>query len=156
MDSADYTGGIQMSKNSFFNILYVEDDEAQVIMMKTCLDTFEDIKVAHSWDGLEALNFLKERLENNEELPQMILLDMKMPRMDGIEFLAKLKENHKLASVPVVVITSSDSQTDIKRAYEGGASSYVVKPFGLDNLKKLLNKLIDYWFSTNTFIQRKE
>lgn len=104
-------------------------------------------------DGVEALNFIfcrgkygKRDLANN---PKVVLLDLKLPKVDGLEVLRTLKQDHRMRSIPVVIVTSSRQDPDIKAAYDLGANSYVVKPVDFDAFADAMIKLGLYWLLVN-------
>jgi two-component system response regulator len=109
--------------------------------------------IVHLKDGVEALDYLfsegqyKDRV--NKISPKLVLLDLKMPKINGIEVLQKLKANATTKMTPVIVLTSSKEDPDIKLCYELGANSYIVKPVGFDNFTKAISDLARYWLFLN-------
>jgi len=109
--------------------------------------------LVHLKDGSEAIEFLygtgnfSNRDINNN--PKVILLDLKMPKVDGMEVLSKIKSNELTKSIPVVVLTSSKEHPDIERAYSLGANSYIVKPVEFDGFIKAVTELGLYWVLLN-------
>lgn len=99
-------------------------------------------------DGEEALAWFA-RWEAGEALPAVILLDLKLPRVDGLEVLRRLKEHEAFRSVPVVVLTTSAEGVDVKRAYELGANSYIVKPVDFDKFMEVASQIEVYWMVFN-------
>ncbi len=110
-------------------------------------------RVIHLMDGAQALDFLfgtgnySERDINHT--PKVILLDLKMPKINGIEVLEKVKSDVHTKSIPIVVLTSSAEDPDIKKCYELGANSYIVKPVDFDNFAKTIADLGLYWMVIN-------
>ena len=107
----------------------------------------------HLKDGAEALDFIFAKgkyasrdIENN---PKVILLDIKMPKVDGIEVLQQIKANERTKMIPVVIMTSSREQKDIINSYSLGVNSYVVKPVDFENFAKAVSELGMYWVLTN-------
>lgn len=104
-------------------------------------------------DGAEALDFLycKGKYEGRQSLnkPKVILLDLKLPKINGLEVLAKIKSDQSLKKIPIVVVTSSKEDPDIKEAYELGANSYVVKPVDFDKFIDSIQNLGYYWLLVN-------
>jgi CheY-like chemotaxis protein len=99
-------------------------------------------------DGVEALDYLRGQGEYEErgvEQPRVVLLDLKLPRLDGLELLAQLKSDPELKVLPVVVLTSSSDERDVRRAYELGANSYVAKPGDFAGLLRVMDTLSTYW-----------
>ena len=105
--------------------------------------------LVHVQDGAEALDFLFCRGEyegrNKANTPKVILLDIKMPKVDGIEVLRHLKSDPRTKMIPVVILTSSNDDPNIKRCYELGANSYIVKPVELNNFVKTISEIGMYW-----------
>ena len=99
-------------------------------------------------DGVEALDYLRGRGEYGGQRPgrpEVVLLDLKLPRLDGLELLAQLKADPELKVLPVVVLTSSDDERDVRRAYELGANSYLSKPGDFAGLLRVMDILATYW-----------
>lgn len=140
-----------MSSDHKRRILLAEDDEDDYILIR---DVLEEIAAAEDlvWvqDGEELLHHLRERLEAEEggELPDLILLDLNMPRKDGRTALSEIKKDPALRSIPVVILTTSDSETDISATYDLGANSYLMKPAGFGEFRDTMRVVIDYWFNT--------
>src|ERR671923_2520753 len=136
-------------------VMLVEDniDHAELVMR-----TLEEHRIAnrvhHFLDGQSALDYLFQRGEFSEstdhQTPHVILLDLRLPRVDGIDVLKTIKEDSKLKSIPVVVLTTSEAEKDVARAYYNHANSYLVKPVGFEEFKKLMDDLGFYWLGWNT------
>ncbi len=119
-----------MSEQKPIEILLVEDNEPDVVLTQ---EAFEDAEIANNLhvagDGVEALQFLRrEGHFANAPRPDVILLDINMPRKNGLEVLAELKADPELRAIPVVVLTTSQADEDILKSYQSHASSYIVKP----------------------------
>lgn len=99
-------------------------------------------------DGEEAVSRIR-RYEAGEPFPLIVLLDLKLPKIDGLEVLRRYKEHERLKIVPVVVLTSSSEDKDVKTAYERGANSYIVKPVDFDKFVKVAAEIEIYWLATN-------
>jgi two-component system response regulator len=97
-------------------------------------------------DGAEALNFFDTK---GGHLPKVVLLDLKLPKVDGLEVLRRLKQDERTKGVPVVVLTSSREEPDIERAYELGANSYIVKPVDFDAFARAVSDVGLYWLLLN-------
>ena len=110
-------------------------------------------KLIHLQDGAEALDFIFCRGEFSQRdpanKPKVILLDIKMPRVDGIEVLRQLKANEDTRRIPVVIMTSSNEDSDVVASYNLGVNSYVVKPLGFEGFAKAVNDLGLYWVLIN-------
>lgn len=109
--------------------------------------------IIHLKDGAAAIDFLFATGEftgrDIDNKPKVILLDLKMPKMDGIEVLEKIKQNPATKTIPVVVLTSSKEHPDIETCYKLGVNSYIVKPVDFDNFKKAVTELGFYWMLLN-------
>jgi two-component system response regulator len=97
-------------------------------------------------DGAEAINFFAE---STSPVPKVVLLDLKLPKVDGLEVLRRLKSNTRTKSIPIVVLTSSREEPDIERAYELGANSYIVKPVDFEAFARAVSDVGLYWLLLN-------
>jgi len=131
------------------DILLVEDDDQDVHLMRKTLEKDRVINRVHRVeDGVEAMEYLRRQGKfKNATSPDLILLDLNMPRKDGRETLREIKQDKELCKTPVVVLTSSDDQYDIATSYEHRANSYVTKPVDLLQFRDILQALDNYWFS---------
>ena len=130
-------------------ILLVEDDLADQKLIKTSLKhqrIANDLRIVNS--GEEALDFLYHRgnYAKDTSRPELILLDLNMPGTGGKEFLKRIKDDENLKQLPVVILTTSDSEMDILDSYKLQASGYVSKPVTLDEFKKVVERIEEYWF----------
>lgn len=137
--------------NSLVKILVVEDNEDDWEATRRSFQKnhfLNEIKWCQS--GQEAWHYLKPNRtdagESLEQLPELILLDLNMPGIDGRQLLELIKADPKLKAIPVIVLTTSDDQRDISRCYELGASTYIQKPVTFDGLTNAVKTLKDYWF----------
>ena len=107
----------------------------------------------HVEDGVEALDFLfgrgKYSGRNLDEPPKVVLLDLKLPRVDGLEVLSAMKSDDRTRTIPVVIVTSSAEDPDMKKAYQLGANSYVIKPVQFDSFIEAMVKVGIYWLMVN-------
>lgn len=107
----------------------------------------------HVEDGVEALDFLfgrgKYSSRDMNEPPKVVLLDLKLPRINGLEVLSALKADERTRTIPIVIITSSAEDPDVKKAYELGANSYVIKPVQFDSFMEAMVKIGIYWLMVN-------
>jgi CheY-like chemotaxis protein len=129
-------------------VLLAEDDEDHVFLTVRALRDMEGIRleVDSVRDGREALDYLNRRGRfADQPRPHLILLDLKMPRIGGLEVLDEVKRDAELRSIPVVVLTSSERQEDIDEAYRRGSNSYVVKSANHTGMREGLRRLGDYW-----------
>lgn len=140
--------------NSAVQILLVEDNPSDAEMTIRALKKSNIANIIiHLNDGVEALDFIYGNgAFAGRDLslqPRLILLDLKMPRIDGMEVLERLKGDEKTKSIPIVVLTSSNEDPDIERCYQLGVNSYIVKPVGFDNFSKIIGELGFYWMLIN-------
>jgi len=138
-------------------ILLVEDSEADAEMTIRALKKVNIVNnLVHVKDGAEALDFLFCRGEfverNPANKPKVILLDIKMPRVDGIEVLRQIKLNENTRMIPVVIMTSSNEDSDIIASYNLGVNSYIVKPVNFEGFAKAVSSLGLYWVLMNRVI----
>ncbi len=131
--------------NLFRSILLVEDNPMDVDLTLRAFakrNLANEVDVAR--DGEEALQRLED-WERGGTPPAVILLDLKLPRVDGLEVLRRIKEHPRFHSIPVVVLTTSSEDSDIRTAYRLGANSYIVKPVSLDNFMDVVAQIELYW-----------
>ena len=131
-------------------ILFAEDSEDDAMLtMRALKKSGLDNKLHHVKDGAEALDFMYCRgvyaSRNIKEHPKLILLDLKMPKVSGMEVLEKTKSDPNIKSIPVVILTSSQEEPDIKKCYDLGANSYIVKPVDSDKFFQSIKELGLYW-----------
>jgi two-component system, response regulator len=136
-------------------ILLVEDnadDEKLTLRAMRQSDTPNIVVVAR--DGAEALDYiLKHALESNR-LPALILLDLKLPKVSGLEVLEKLRSDARTQTLPIVVLTSSDEERDIEQSYALGANSYIRKPVDFEEFMDSVRQLGQYWLTINLATNR--
>jgi len=127
----------------------VEDNEGDVLLTKEALKSGKvSNQISVVQDGLEALEFLhREGKYSDAVRPDLILLDLNLPRKDGHEFLAEVKADPGFRQIPVVVLTSSGADQDVLTAYDLHANCYVVKPVGLGALTELVESIEEFWFT---------
>lgn len=129
------------------HILLVEDNEGDILLT---LDAFEehgpDHKISVVRNGMEALDFLFKRANYaGSEKPDLILLDINMPILNGHEVLAHIKNDPILRMIPVIFLTTSSNPNDLRRAYGGYANSYVNKPLEIDDFHEAVYKIEQFW-----------
>jgi len=130
-------------------LLLIEDNEGDVLLTQVAL---KDCKIANRLhianDGEQALKMLrKEPPYGDQVTPDLILLDLNLPRKDGREVLSEIKSTPDLAKIPVVVLTGSRADMDVIKSYELNANCYVVKPLDFQQLKEVVGSINDFWFS---------
>lgn len=135
-------------------ILLVEDNHMDVVLT---LDAFREAKLKNkinvARNGEEALDYLfghgKYADRDEYPMPSLILLDLKMPGIDGFEVLRQIKNTDKLKRIPVIILTSSKEEGDRALSYDIGANSYLLKPVSFDGFTDVVKKIDDYWFTLN-------
>lgn len=137
------------SKPTPIEILLVEDSEPDILLTE---EAFASAGIANrlhvTRDGVEALAFLRREGEYlGSPRPDVILLDINMPRMNGLEVLAELKQDPRLMTIPVIVLTTSQAEEDILRSYQAHAASYVVKPIDFEHFYQAIQALGRYMLS---------
>jgi CheY-like chemotaxis protein len=142
-----------MSEYQQIDILYAEDNPADA---ELTLYTLKTRNIANNivWvrDGVEALDFIKRRGRYASRvggMPKMVLLDLKMPKLDGVDVLKALKADESTRAVPVVIMTSSHEETDLVKSYRLGVNSYVVKPVDFDKFAEMVTEVGLYWMVCN-------
>ena len=141
-------------ENNNVEILLIEDNMSDAeLAIRAFKKGNINNNLIHLKDGAQALEFLfgtgKFEGRDISNKPKVILLDLKMPKMDGLEVLTHIKANELTKAIPVVVLTSSKEHPDIERAYSLGANSYIVKPVELDEFTKVVTDLGFYWVLKN-------
>ncbi len=136
-----------MTQQAGIEVLLVEDDPGDVLMTR---EAFAEHKVANRLsvvsDGVTAMQFLRKEGEHADApTPDLILLDLNLPRMDGREVLAAVKEDPELKQIPVVVLTTSEAEEDVLRTYALHANAYVTKPVDFDRFIDVVRKIDDFF-----------
>jgi len=135
-------------------ILHVEDNPAHAELVKRCFEEHRVLnQIFHVSDGEKALDYLLRRKgyadPNKSPRPNLILLDLRLPRIDGLEVLSTIKADNDLKQIPVVVLTTSQSEPDVTRAYENHVNSYLTKPVDFEKFTTLMEQLGFYWLGWN-------
>jgi CheY-like chemotaxis protein len=127
-------------------ILIAEDDADDRFLFKTAFEEkgYED-QIEFVENGIELWKFLEDIEQNERNYPSFILLDLNMPKKDGREVLREIKQHAVFKKIPVVVFTTTNSENEVKRCYELGANTYVVKPVSFDSLLKVVEEIRMYW-----------
>jgi chemotaxis family two-component system response regulator Rcp1 len=133
----------------FLEILLVEDSPGDVRLMQGALKAANAaIHVSVATDGVEAMAFLRrEGVYANAPRPDLTLLDLNMPRMDGRQVLAQIKKDDKLKTLPIVILTTSESEGDIVKSYQLHANGYLCKPVQLVAFEDLVKSINDFWLT---------
>lgn len=132
-----------------FKVLLVEDEPADAHLVKM---SFEEgrvlVDLQQVQDGVEALEYLRKQGRfADARTPDLILLDLNMPRMNGRQFLQAVKQDNQLKRIPVVVLTTSEAETDILSSYDLGAAGFIVKPVNINDFIEQVQQLENYWFA---------
>ena len=132
------------------NILLIEDDIIEVMKFNRVLKTLGlNHKIIEANNGEEALSILKDK----EIIPDVIFLDLNMPKINGIEFLQILKSDDYLKYIPAIILTTSNNHKDVLECYKIGIAGYVLKPLKYDDYLERIRKMLEYW-STNELISQ--
>jgi len=136
------------------DILLVEDNPKDVELTLRAFKTANLANTVHvARDGVEALEFLFRAAASSDtqvsERPNLILLDLKLPRLDGHEVLKRIKSDPRTCGIPVVVLTSSSEERDVMRTYQVGANSYIVKPVDFQQFTESVREIGKYWLVIN-------
>jgi CheY-like chemotaxis protein len=143
-------------KGEALNILLVEDNEAHAeLVMRSFEDHELTNRISHVKDGEKALDYLFNRgIYSDAEAhppPHLVLLDLRLPKIDGLEVLKQIRESDVTKKMPVVVLTTSAAEADAAKAYEYHANSYLVKPLDFNQFNKLMKDLGHYWLEWNHY-----
>lgn len=141
-----------MKKNQ---ILLVEDNEGDIVLTTEAFEECNfktEIQVARN--GKEAITILFEQ-QDESQLPDLILLDINLPLLNGHEVLKKIKENEKTKHIPVVMLTTSSAISDINLTYDNHANCFITKPADINDFFETINNLSNYWFSTSKLPSKK-
>jgi len=139
----------EIPKSNFVEILLLEDEPSDAYLVKMALKEGKVLaNLHHVVDGREGLDFLNKAGQfADAPRPDLIFLDLNMPRMNGCEFLAVIKSEEHFKSIPVVVLTTSEVEKDVVLSYQLGATSYITKPVDMPQFVKAIQQIGDYWFS---------
>ena len=137
-----------MDDKALIDILLVEDNEGDVELTKLAFEAAEvPVRIAVVNNGAEALEYLKQQAVTGQAMPRLILLDINMPRMEGMEFLKIAKEDEMLKVIPVIMLTSSRAEKDIRESYRRHANSYLLKPDSIENRTSMAKQVHDFWIT---------
>jgi len=128
-------------------VLLVEDSPGDVRLTRDAFrETNDSIRLHVAVDGVEAMDFLKKRgAFVDSPRPDFILLDLNIPKMDGREVLAQIKKDNDLKTIPTIILTTSDSEADIRKSYELQANCYLNKPVQLEDFENVVKSINDFW-----------
>lgn len=129
------------------NVLLVEDNPGDVRLIREALkDAEPSINITVAPDGLEAMRILNSTVKP----PNLIILDLNLPRKSGQEVLKEVKADQKLKMIPIVILTTSSSREDINETYENRVNAFITKPIDLDKFIRVINSLQDFWLNNAT------
>lgn len=130
-------------------ILLVEDNEADIVLTKNALKTLKlQNTLSVCRDGEEGLDFLYKRGEYaNAVTPDLVLMDLNMPKVSGMEVLEKIKNDPKLSMIPVIILSTSSAEKDVISSYQNHANSYIKKPIDFMKFIEVIQEIENYWFS---------
>ncbi len=135
----------------FLRILLVEDSPSDVRLIREALkETPIPVQITVAQDGVEAMDYLRSTEEGSANRPDLVLLDLNLPRKNGREVLAEVKTSPGLKQIPVLVMTSSQADEDIAQAYALNANCYITKPGDLQEYISVVRAIEDFWFLTAT------
>jgi CheY-like chemotaxis protein len=139
------------NNNRFITILFAEDNSDDCILVQKAFQEIDSIfDLFFVQDGIELMEFLRKQGRFTHPAiaprPDLILLDLNMPRMDGRQALAEIKSDPNLRSIPVVVLTNSHTQEDIRRTYDLGGAGFIIKPQTFDGIVEVVKVVNQYWF----------
>ena len=135
--------------NNKLTILLIEDDMIEVMKFNRTISKLgHPHKIIEAKNGEEALDFLYKK----DRLPDIILLDLNMPKINGIEFLTALKQDNELRYIPTIILTTSNNRRDVLECYKIGIAGYIIKPLKFDDYVELIKRALDYW-SCNELIK---
>ena len=131
------------------HILLVDDNEGDVLLTREALEEAKIVnRISVAYDGMQALRFLKKEPPfKDQESPDLILLDINLPRMDGTEVLGIIKSDPELKRIPVIMLTTSSSERDILTSYDNYANCYITKPVDLERFMDVVRTIEDFWIS---------
>lgn len=134
-------------------ILLVEDNYADVRLIEEAFNECEiKINLNYVMDGEQAIKYInKEEQYSNSLTPNLILLDLNLPKKSGLEVLKETKSNEKLKEIPIIILSTSTSEKDIKSSYHNLANAYIAKPIDLDTFMNIVKMVENFWLTTNQF-----
>jgi CheY-like chemotaxis protein len=136
-------------KNVRLKVLLIEDDTIEVMKLKRAIKKLElEHELIEAKNGEEALTLLK----NDQVLPDVIFLDLNMPKINGLEFLKILKEDDILKYIPTIILTTSNNRKDVLACYQTGVAGYIIKPLKYEDYIKKISVALEYW-SRNELIK---
>jgi chemotaxis family two-component system response regulator Rcp1 len=140
------------------NVLLVEDSPGDIRLTQEAFRAANPSVYLHvANDGVEAMVFLRNQNGHaSSPRPDMILLDLNMPRMDGRQVLAEIKKDDNLKTIPTVILTTSEAEVDVARSYQLQANCYLTKPVQLDAFEELVKSINEFWLTTVRLPQKRD
>jgi two-component system, chemotaxis family, response regulator Rcp1 len=140
---------MEQTRTKPIEILLVDDDPGDVELTMEVLEMAKvKVNLKYVEDGVQALEYLRREGANQDAVrPDLILLDLNMPRKDGRQTLAEIKADEDLKGIPVVILTTSDADEDVVKSYTLGAACYITKPVGLDQFSRVVQSIENFWFT---------
>jgi CheY-like chemotaxis protein len=135
-----------------FTVLSIEDNQPDFVLLKNALEKIPDLllDIINIDNGEDALDFLyKKKKFQSAPTPNIIILDINIPNIDGKEILKVIKEDNKYKSIPVIILSTSDFYTDVEEMYKLHANSYITKTFDVKELYHKINMIGEYWLKSN-------
>ena len=130
------------------HILLVDDNEGDILLTREALEEARIInKISIAYDGIQAIDLLKKSTRVAGTMPDLILLDINLPKMNGTEVLSIIKNDPDLRRIPVIMLTTSSSEKDILASYNNYANCYITKPVDLDRFMDVVRTIEDFWIS---------
>ena len=130
------------------HILLVDDNEGDILLTREALEEAHIInKISIAYDGIQAIDLLKKSARVAGTMPDLILLDINLPKMNGTEVLSTIKSDPDLRRIPVIMLTTSSSEKDILASYDNYANCYITKPVDLDRFMDVVRTIEDFWIS---------
>lgn len=132
------------------SILHIEDNLGDVLLVKEAFENSIIVKeIKNVYDGEKAIQFLNNSIiEGGIELPNLIILDINLPKINGHEVLAYIKNNKYLKNIPVVILSTSTDKTDINLSYSNFANCFITKPVDVEDFMEAIQKIEDFWLKT--------
>jgi two-component system, chemotaxis family, response regulator Rcp1 len=145
-------------KRAPMQVLLVEDSPGDIrLTLEAFRDANPDLQLHTAADGAEAMAFLRRKgVHADAPRPELILLDLNMPKMDGREVLAEIKGDESLKLIPTVILTTSEAETDVLKCFELQANSYLLKPVDLTAFEVLVKSINDFWLTKSRLPQRMQ
>jgi two-component system, chemotaxis family, response regulator Rcp1 len=130
------------------HILLVDDNEGDILLTREALEEARIInKISIAYDGMQAIDLLRQSARVPGTMPDLILLDINLPKMNGTEVLSIIKNDADLKRIPVIMLTTSSSEKDILASYDNYANCYITKPVDLDRFMDVVRTIEDFWIS---------